>query len=196
MYTEDCYREGVFSQNAGAATQFAFPLVYSANARQAVVFGSINVAPTAANFQGGYAAPEIRRQVVYAVDGHVSYYPSTWALGNEFRWGWRIIIAKMEPFLGAAILDTAYSMWVSTNVNNHIAQWRNTSNVLAEGRWYKAFGDASSAGGFQAFPRWRSSRGRALANDEGLFLFLEGYSGSPNSARNTVHARTLMRAPA
>lgn len=193
VYTNDCYRDGVFSQNSGVATAFALPLVYSVNAKRTVQYGARNVLPVTGQYMGGFANPDAQRQVVYAVRGHVVYNPSAWAVGNEFLWAWRIVIGKMNPDSGSLVIEPGYTLWSSAVQD--IAAYRNSANALAEGRWYRSFGENTSNGSWMSMVSWSSRRGRALEDDEGLFLYLEGPIASVNTARNRVYCATLMKRP-
>jgi len=194
VYTEQGYLSGVFSQSSGALSSIAQPLTIAQNSVAVWTGQTPGVVPNnPALIQGGYAVPRADPQVIYAVQGHVMYNPSSWALGTEFLWGWRLIIADMGGDDIAVELEANYSMWVNAPLRD-IAGWRNDSNVLAEGRWYRNFGDASSNGGFVTNVRWSSSRGRRINEGQALFLWLEGAAASVGSARNRIFVRTLCKA--
>lgn len=195
VYTNDGYSPFVYSQNSGVATAFAMPLVYSNDAKRIAQYGPTAALPVAGAYMGGYANPDAQKQVVYAVDGHLVYNPSAWALGNEFIWGWRLVIKEMTSDDGGGLFDAGYSMW-QNDADTHVASWRNDHQVLAEGRWYRAFGENTSNGMWVTRIRWSSRMGRRLNDNEGLYLWTEGASASVNTARNRIWCRTLMKRPA
>lgn len=172
VYTRQGYLGGVFSQSAGIANGIAQPLVFATGAERVAVMGRDDALPTVTETQGGYARPETRPNVVYAVQGHLVMSPSAWALGNEFLWGWRLMIYNMDSITGGIEIDLDYSMWQNEAVApiHDMRYYANSSNVLAEGRIYRSFGENTSNGSWRADIRWSSRQGRRLEEDEGLFL--------------------------
>lgn len=196
VYTPSGYLQGVFSQTASPSTALGQPLCYSVNAQRMSGFGLSFAAPPVGSWVGKWASPDVQDQVVYAVDGHIVFNPSAWALGNDFIWGWRLLIAKMDP-QDASIIPPGgtYSMWTAAPPDDHYAAWRNSQDVLAEDRIYRAFGENTSNGAWRIPVRWSRSQGRRLEADEALFLWIEGASASVNTSRNRMHVRTLMKKP-
>jgi len=194
VYTEGGYLAGVFSQGTGPVNALAQPLLWASGAERIITIGNENVVPGVVDYTRGFAKPEPRPQVVYAVEGTIHMNPSGWALGNEFLWGWRLMIYKMDAITGQIEVDADYSMWENAPAPFvHFAYFRNSSDVLAEGRIMRTFSD--SGGNFQTRVRWSSTMGRRLEEDEGLYLWLEGANASVTSVRNRLFFRTLAKAP-
>jgi len=195
VYTDSGYLDTSFPQTAGPGGNLAIPLLFSTNARRNAMFGPANALAPSQNYQGGYAAPEQQAQVIYAVEGHIMWNPSAWALGSEFLGGIRFGIHDMDPDTGQMVENADYSMWASSSATTELASWRNSMKVLAEERLYRSFGDATSNGSWRINIRWRSNRGRKLRDDEGVFAFLELALASVSTARNRNFFRVLAKAP-
>lgn len=194
VYTEEGYFGSTFSIGVGLA---AIPLTYSTNAFRSIPFGPANALPLSATYAGGFTRPEGRRQVVYAVRGEVTWgLPGTWAAGNEMHGCWRLIIGDMNPENGDAILPAAYDLWSST-ATIEFQGFRNQRDTLAEGRFHRVFtAGGGTAGMVTQFIKWNAGpRGRALDEDQAVFLLLELGPNSVSMSRCYNYLRTLMRAP-
>ncbi len=172
---------------AGVAVQ---PLTFSQNAQRQVAFGSTSVAPALGEWMHGAAFPERGNQQVFAVSGVIQVEPSSWALGNFIRFGWRLAVFDMDPVTAGAGLNTGYSMFAASA--GTLAYQHANTGFLAEGRIYQGFGDGDL--GRQCVVRWSSSRGIRIGADRALYLFMEADSSSV-SLRVRPFVRTLMRVP-
>jgi len=168
------YHEGLYVQNAGQLNHAAVILYDSHNfKRQWVASGNVT--------NLGYEArAEGRNPQVLRVEGIVVVRPGSWALGNEIRWGWRLLRAEQDPRTGAVLLDNNYSMYAHT-ASLAPSQTANSTNLLKEWRFFKGF-NASESSMHAVSLRWRG-RITLRGGDECLCLYTEG-AGAPAASVN------------
>ncbi|MDG0902519.1 hypothetical protein P6U18_21430 [Pseudomonas sp. L01] len=128
--------------------------------------------------------------LIHAVELFIRYSASTWALGSEINFGWRIIVADQDAELGVAQLDAGYSMWqnVLGGAFTQEAVHANGRQNCAEGRKCNAFSDNGNMFTIHKMVKFK----RRLQTQEGLFLFMETAAGSQNLNRLDLYCRTLV----
>jgi len=194
VYTEEGYLGTTFTLGAGLA---AIPLTFSVNANRMIPFGPANAVPLTAVYAGKWSQPEGRGNVVYAVQGEVTYgVPGTWAAGNEFHICTRLVVADMNPENGDALLPVNYDLWTST-ATTEFQTYRNQRDCLWERRIHRIFvAGGGSAGMWNQPVFWSSKMGRRLDEDQAVFLLMQlGPNSVASVNRNNNYLRTLMRAP-
>jgi len=131
-------------------------------------------------------------QVVRGVDLWMNFRPSSWALGNIVRVGWRVMIAEQDMATGGAVLDSAYSMWAAPAgvPNDDIVTWANGRTNVAEGNFVAGFGDGQNM--FTIRRRIRTRR--RLSPEEALYLYVELPNASVNITDVYFRCRSLVGA--
>jgi hypothetical protein len=183
VYNSQAYSNLETTITIGPANGVAFPLTISQTARRIQKWGLHNVAPSLTEYDSWSAIPEGGGQRVYAADCTVFVRPSVWAVGNDLRLGWRLLIARQDPTDGTMLQDPNYGLWQGVlNPGTQPSQWAN-QGFLREGYAYHSFGDNNI--GWTIRPRWFSRRGRSMAPSEALFLYLEN-SNNPSGGVNSI----------
>lgn len=144
--------------------------------------GAFMTLPKAARSEG-------RQPLVKRVEGELLTRPSAWAVGNLILWAWAIMIAEQDPETGLILLPTTWSLLDAAAglpfQDTSIA--RNERTILASGVHWRAFNSNSTS--WTLKPSWSSERGRLLAPEQGLFLFLEASSRSVSYSNMVVCPR-------
>lgn len=155
---------------------------------------------TASGLQMSYAIPPSARPdtplggaLIHAVDMTVNFLllGSTWVAGAKFYMGWRIICAEQDPETGQLLLHPSYSMWQDVGgLNAQPSTWANGRQNCAEGRIWRDFNNTNDTNINMVVSKFLRFK-RRLAENEGLFLYLELH---PNSVISAVFpwCRTLV----
>jgi len=176
VYNSQAYTHLETTVTVGPSNAVAIPLTISQTARRIQKWGLHNVAPSLTEYDSWSAIPEGGGQKVYAADITVLVRPSVWAVNNDLKVGWRLLIAKQDPTDGTCLLDPNYGMWVGVlSPGTQASQWAN-QGFLKEGYMYHSFGDNNIGWKLRTF--WSSRRGRSMGPGEALFLYWENQSSS------------------
>lgn len=179
-YTDDAYSPNTsISIVAGIAGLVGIPLSYSDNAIRVGIFGQAGVAPPIAAWRGGYVVPEGGRNRCHAVEGWLYFIPDTWAVGQNFLMGARLLHLPMDPTTGQALVTTQYSLHSATT--GHTPAEHANSGFLKEWLIQDAniAGTAVTArGAWLLRIQWRSAKGITFSNDRALIMAIESRVGS------------------
>jgi len=155
--------------------------------------GAIDSATAAWLTMDNAARPEgtDKGALIHGVDLSLRFTPSSWALGNNFEWGWRIIVADQDRDTGQAQVDVDYGMWTNIGglATTSPGNFANGRQNCAEGRVFRRFSDGDAGVVYmRKFVRFK----RRLQPQEGLFLYLEGSPFSVNAGLIYMFCRTLV----
>lgn len=194
IYTGFGYAAAASTAAPGPAGALAFALSYSQNARRLSGFGAPGVAPVAGTWAGWEGIPEGSQQRCYEVQGQLDVGPVTWAVGNEFMCGWRLLFQEQSPDDALMLADPDYSMF-SNGVSNTIRQIAN-SGFLKESRFTMsnvATSAVTNSGRWLLNVHWKSERGVRIGNNQAMFLWFEVSTGSVSvRMRPYVRSRWLI----
>lgn len=167
------YDEREVTVTAGPGTPAGLVLVDSPNYRAALT--QFNVAAGAYYAIDDAARPYRPSLTVRRVQGHLLVRPSAWAVGNNLRMLWRIIVGKQNPSSGAVILPAEYSEWGgAVSPNNSKARWANSQGNAGQGYLHQAFENTND----RWIVRINVPMRRRLFADQALFLYIEARAGA------------------
>lgn len=123
------------------------------------------------------ARAEGRGPLILGVEGHIEFFPTTWALGVEHHFGWRIAIVEQDPNAPTVYFPPGYNMLLaSTIAGDQAAIYRNSGNILWERHTFHRFGAGNDVTSWHLVVKLRCRR--RLLPYQCLALYMEGRAGT------------------
>lgn len=117
------------------------------------------------------ARAEGKKAVIRRTEGYFEIEPSSWALGNICRWGWRLGAFEQDPFTGLTSVNVGYGMW-GRNPPSTADYWADVKNWVKEGRLNKAFNNEMASPSWVIPIHWHGKW--TLRANEGWGFWIEG----------------------
>lgn len=135
------------------------------------------------------ARAEGRNPLCLAAEISLILQPQTWAVGDQYRLGIRLMHAEQDPDDGLPLFNAEYTMWEPAAAGTpRAAIFANERTFIREWRTAAQFNDNSQLWVFRRFVRFR----RALPPERGLGIFLQMPNTSSVNLNVQFWCRTLV----